>query len=256
MSNIKKRCYHPKREQTRCNCAWHFWFHHRNREWRYSLDKIANLRNLPKPRTRTDALALADTLKGEIRNGKDPGAPPPPVAPATDLTFGDICDLYLADQVYAPTRRPRAIKEIEYQINAWRRAEVPAAHGATIQLQDKPLDAITTADVEHVRTSRRADARQATVAWDAYHAARDRGDGVTPPTLPHPSAKGGEVGTNRLLARLSTAFRNYGDVFSRSGSRPCRLRSTGEFREQVVKFSAGKRPAERSRNRLIAALKG
>ena len=60
----------------------------------------------------------------------------------------------------------------------------------------------------------------------------------------------------RLVTILSTAFRNYGDVFSRSGSRPCRLQSTGEFREQVVKFSAGKRPAERSRNRLIAALKG
>ena len=76
----------------------------------------------------------------------------------------------------------------------------------TVRLEAKPLAAITTPDVEHFRASRRAAARQARLAWDAYHEAIDRGQDVTPPSLPHPTAKAGEVGTNRLLARLRHVF--------------------------------------------------
>ena len=61
-----------------------------------------------------------------------------------------------------------------------RRAEIPAANGATIRLEPKALTAITRADVEAVRTWRRP--RQA--------------------SHKRQGAKGGEVGTNRLLSKL------------------------------------------------------
>ena len=203
---LKKRCGCPRRQWSKCAHPWHFGFAHNGREWRYSLDKIADLRGEPKPRAKSDALALADRLRGEIRSGIDPVARPAPVLPSTDLTFGDICDHYLGEHVHVPTRRPRAAKEIEYLLRHWRRAEVPAANGATIRVEDKPLDSITTADVEHVRNARRAAARKARLAWDAYEAAVDRGETADRPGLPRPTVKGGEVATNRALGRLRHLF--------------------------------------------------
>ena len=205
-AGLKKRCLCPRQRWPKCGHGWHFGFNCHGREWRYSLDKIASLRGELEPRTKADALAWADRLRGEIRSGRDPVSAPAPTLPSTDLTFGDICDRYLLDQVHVPTRRPRATKEIGYQVAAWRRATVPAARGATIPLENKPHDGVMTADVEHVRSLRRATAKQARLVWDAYQEAVDRGERVRPPALPRPSAKGGEVGTNRLLARLRHIF--------------------------------------------------
>ena len=103
---LKKRCRCPRRQWSKCQHPWHFGFAHNGREWRYSLDKIASLRREPKPGAKSDALALADRLRGEIRSGIDPVAPPAPVLPSTELTFGDICDLYLAER--APSGGPES----------------------------------------------------------------------------------------------------------------------------------------------------
>jgi integrase len=74
---------------------------------------------------------------------------------------------------------------METLIAMGRRAEIPAANDATIRLEQKPIDAITKADVEAVRTWRRQE-----------QAASKSQSG----------AKGGEVGTNRLLSRLRHVF--------------------------------------------------
>jgi integrase len=74
---------------------------------------------------------------------------------------------------------------MEILIAMMRRAEVPAANGATIRLEAKPIDAITRADVEAVRTWRRQE--------------QSAGNSRT-------GSKGGEVGTNRLLSRLRHVF--------------------------------------------------
>jgi integrase len=73
---------------------------------------------------------------------------------------------------------------METAIRVLRRAEIPAAGGALTRLEAKPVAAITRADVEAVRAWRRD--QQAIVK--------------------HSMAKGGEVGTNRLLSRLRHLF--------------------------------------------------
>jgi hypothetical protein len=93
------------------------------------------------------------------------------------LTLGDVCDQYQDRHVRTPSRRPRARREMETLVAMARRAEIPAANGATIRLEQEPIDSATKADMEAVRTWRRQ--QQA--------ASKSR-----------PDQKGGEVGTNRL----------------------------------------------------------
>ena len=101
------------------------------------------------------------------------------------LTFGDVCNQYLTRHVQIPTRRPRSRREMEILVALLCRAEIPVAHSATARLGTKPIDAITRADVEAVRAWRR----------------REQAAGTS-----RPGAKGGEVGTNRLLLRLRHVF--------------------------------------------------
>ena len=77
----------------------------------------------------------------------------------------------------------------EWYLGVLRRAEVPVAGGATIRLEHKPLTAINKADVEAVRDGRPAAAK----ACGSTERVR-------------PGCKGGEVGINRLLARLRHVF--------------------------------------------------
>jgi integrase len=167
---------------------WHFSFHYAGREYRYSLDKVARIRGEQPPSTKSDAATWRDRLRSEIRAGTfvEPDAPAPaPTLPDLRLTFGDVCAEYLKRHVRIPTRRPRGRREMEILIAMMRRAEVPAANGATIRLEAKPIDAITRADVEAVRTWRRQE--------------QSAGNSRT-------GSKGGEVGTNRLLSRLRHVF--------------------------------------------------
>jgi hypothetical protein len=71
------------------------------------------------------------------------------------LTLGDVSDQYLERHVRVPTRRKRGRREMEIAIAMFRRAESPAANGSTTRLEAKPIDTITRADIEAVRTGRR-----------------------------------------------------------------------------------------------------
>ena len=183
---LKKRCRCPRRQWSKCVHPWHFGFAHDGREHRWSLHKVAGKR--PGYRmSKTEAQTIADRLRSEIRAGSltDTGA----ASSATDLTFGDVVERYLERHVRVPTRRPAAQQVMEWHLGVLRNAEVPAAGGATIRLEHKPLTAITKADVEAIRDNRRAQAK-----------------GCASTERVRPGCKGGEVGINRLLARLRHVF--------------------------------------------------
>lgn len=184
---VKKRCDCRRKNWPTCPHPWHFSFHYNGVEHRYSLDKIARARNEPPPTTKNEAVTWRDRLRAEIRAGKfvDPDAPSSAPVVDTRLTFGDVCEKYLDRHVRTPTRRPRARREMETLIAMGRRAEIPAANGTTARLEQKPIDVITKADIEAVRSWRR----------------QEQATGTS-----RPGSKGGEVGTNRLLSRLRHVF--------------------------------------------------
>jgi integrase len=184
---VWKRCDCGKRRWPKCEHPWYFNFHAGGHSHRYSLDAIARARGQEPPTTKVEAMTWRDQIRGEIRAGTfaDPDAHGPAAPPEARLTFGDVCDQYLARHVRTPTRRPRGRREMEIMIKVLRRAEIPGPGGAGVRLEAKAIDAITRADVEAVRTWRRQE-----------QAARKS----------KPGAKGGEVGTNRLLSRLRHVF--------------------------------------------------
>jgi integrase len=181
---IKKRCACRRKKWAKCIHPWHFSFHYGGVEHRVSLDRIARARGERRPTTKGDATKWRDRLRAEIRDGTfvEPAASP---TVSTTLTLGDVADEYLKRHVRIPTRRLRAKREMETLIAVARRAVIPAAHGATVRLEEKPIDAITKADIEAIRTWRR----------EEQAAGKSR-----------PGPKGGAVGTNRLLSRLRHLF--------------------------------------------------
>ena len=78
---------------------------------------------------------------------------------------------------------------MEWHLGVLRHGEVPAAGRTTIRLEHKPLTSISKADVEAIRDGRRAQAKAC--------ASTER---------VRPGCKGGEVGINRILARLRHLF--------------------------------------------------
>jgi integrase len=181
---LKKRCGCPRRQWSKCVHPWHFGFAYDGKEYRWSLHKVAE-RPPGYRMSKTEAQAIADRLRSDIRIGRSTGT----ASPDTRLTFGDVVERYLERHVRVPTRRPAAQQVMEWHLGVLRRAEVPATGGATIRLEHKPLTAISKADVETVRDGRRA-------------AAKASG----PTERVRPGCKDGEVGINRLLARLRHVF--------------------------------------------------
>lgn len=184
---LKKRCGHKRKTWTDCSCPWWFGFHHDGREYRYSLTKLANARRQEPPKSKDDAITWRDRLRAEIRSGAfvDPDTASPAIAAPALLTFGDVCDSYLERHVRIPTRSKSARATMECLVAVARRAEVQAEHGAAVRLEDRPIVDVTKADIDAVRTWRRAE----------FTGGRGR-----------VGCKGGEAGINRLLARLRHVF--------------------------------------------------
>ena len=210
---LKKRCDCGRRKWPKCDHPWHFSLHHAGREHRFSLDVVARARGEMPPRSKTEAIAWRDRLRVQICGGTFTAATAP-VEPVSvpRVTFGDVCDQYLERHVRIPTRRPRGVREMEILIGMLRRAEIPAANGAMEKLEQKPIETLTRADVEAVRTWRRK---------EQAAGASKRG------------TKGGEVGTNRLLSRLRHIF-SWAVVEGRIPDTPFKRGSVS-----VVKMEAG-----------------
>jgi integrase len=223
---VKKRCDCAIRRWPTCPHPWHFSFHHGGREWRYSLDVIARARGQQPPATKAEALTWRETLRTEIRRGVDP-LPPPATTPApptdTRLTFGDVVDDYLKRHVGAPMRRDAAQDTMKWTLGVIRRTQIPAANGAVVRFESKPIADITAADIEALRDARRAAlaATQRTldeaVALEARAALpetsrqdrrglRRQARSLRRSARCRPGTKSGEVGINRLLARVRHVF--------------------------------------------------
>lgn len=219
---IKKRCDCGRRQWPKCSHPWHFSFHHNGQEHRYSLDVIARARNGRPPESKAEAIGWRDRLRSEIRAGTfvDPTAPPltAAVAPDTRLTFGDICDTYLKGHVGNPTRREEAQGAMRWAVRVIRSTEIPGPNGSTVRLESKPMADLTAADIEAFRDARRAilvagrarieeavalERRAAVCADPGERAALDQQAlALRRSVRARPGHKGGEVGINRLLARL------------------------------------------------------
>lgn len=186
---LKKRCGHKRKTWTDCSCPWWFGFHHAGEEYRFSLTKLALARGVEPPKSKDEAVTWRDRLRAEIRSGTfvDPGDVPQEEPALTDarLTVGDVCDEYLKRHVRKPTRRAGGRQMMEILVAVLRRAEIPAAQGTTMRLEQKPIQDVTKADIEAVRAWRRAE----------LAAGKARA-----------GAKGGETGINRVLARLRHLF--------------------------------------------------
>lgn len=174
---LKKRCVCGTRRWARCAHSWHFNFHYRGREHRFSLDTVARTRGEPPPRSTTEARRWRDLLRNDIRRSVFT-LHQPEVEPDGRLTLGDVCDRYVKQHVQKEGRRRAGRQLMEWYAAALRRFEVPAPNGAVLRLELKPMDSITTGDVEAIR--------------DGWKRKR--------------SSRGGRVGADRALKRLRHLF--------------------------------------------------
>src|SRR5437870_2732048 len=128
---LYKRCDCARRKWLKCDHPWHFDFY-KGRKFRFSLDVIAVARSEQPPRSKSDAEALADRVRSEIRRGtfRSPNQPEPPAPdPTARLTVGDVIDRYITRHVKSPTRRESAQKTMLWHLGVLRRTAIPAAHG-------------------------------------------------------------------------------------------------------------------------------
>jgi integrase len=105
--------------------------------------------------TKDDADAALADLKSAVRAGTFDRRGLYYSAPVADLrlTFGDVADRYLAAYPADLDKR--------YYLAHLRALDVPAASGTTARLESKPIDDITTADIEHAAETWRRRERRA-----------------------------------------------------------------------------------------------
>lgn len=189
---ISKRCDCQRRVWAKCAHPWHFNFHFNGVEHRHSLDAVARKEGIRPPASKSEAMAMRDRMRSAIRAGTFTGTTPPEAG----LTFGDVVTAYKTEYVNVPTRRASAAEMFNVHLAILLKADVPAANGARIALRYKPIKDITKADVEAIRADRRRG-----FADVASGAVKGGKSGIR-----RPGVKGGEVGLNRLLARLRHVF--------------------------------------------------
>jgi len=164
---LYKICDHKGRARERCDCAW--WGCFRGR--RVSLPKWTNRDIATKDLADT---ALSD-LKAAIRaNTFDRRGLHYSASADLRLTLGNVADRYLAAYSHDLDKR--------YYLGHLRALEVPSASGTTARLESKPIDDVTTADIDHVADTWRR---------------RDRRAGC---------AQGGAVGVRKLLQTARHLF--------------------------------------------------
>lgn len=180
---IRKRCGCTRRDWAKCSHPWHFNFKHDGRVYRFSIndhEKKPHGYRMPK----TEALALREGYREAIRHGRFIDDQ---TTPSHTLTFGDCCDRYIAEHVNVPTRTAASRYQFTCYVNLARRADVPAANGTTVRLEQKAITDVTRADI------------RAVCDWRLRVAAEKAAKGVE-------TDKAGHVGVNRLKARLRHLF--------------------------------------------------
>jgi integrase len=133
--------------------------------------------------SKTEALALADRLRADIRDGKHHPTTVLPASGQAALTFCDIAKEYLKRHVNVPSRRKTAAQSIENYVHILARLEIPVGGEATASLGSQAFATITKASLEAVREARRNEL------------GRVAGKGRV-----RPGCKAGEVGIEHLMA--------------------------------------------------------
>ncbi len=217
---LTKRCRCGPAKWTRCAHPWTVRFYAQGRQWSIGLHAYAKW-PLDHPMPKTEALRLRDELRRAARQGTlDPshgqpvadatGAPVVPDHPRGGVTVGTLIEAYRAQFVQTPNRRPHAVVSMAGHLNIATRLDVPDAAGRMVPFPSLPITAVTPATIEALRHAR----RQQLAAADAAYAevVRLEQAGLDVPTdLRQRSrlrtrGRGGEVGINRMLARLRHLF--------------------------------------------------
>jgi integrase len=176
---ITKRCECGHRQWTKCAHPWHFHMKWQGHEFRFQLNEAAH-----KPpgyaMLKTEAESLRDGFRSQIRAGifrhpKQGPTPTGPSAPDPRLTVSGVMAEYLKRHVRMPNRRPQGVKQMEYNVRTAERVLVPAANGRTVRFGDKVFSEVIKADIDAL---------------------------LEPLQTRLPRAKGGHVGSNRILRRL------------------------------------------------------
>lgn len=209
----------PRKVWPKCPHSWFLNFKPRGGPpYRLCLDRELGCHVDSKNEAETTATRIrAAILAGTFR------ASTPAVNGAAALTFGDAATRYL--DVYVRARlRPRTTEQAGYHLAALQRAEIPGANGNLIRLADKPIDSVTKADIEAVRSLRRVR---------------------------------GIVGTNRLLERLRHLFNwaiaeGYSErtPFKRGGVTVVKLEKAAEQPRRRRLESGEEEPCSRVRGRI------
>lgn len=143
---LRKRCGCPRTKWPRCPHGWHFNFSWKGVSHRVSLDRECG-RHID---SKTEAETEATRLRGEIRSGVFG------TTVVRDLSFRQFADIWRerqGSQLANPHFDGYRLK----RINAF---ALPAT-SPPLTFGDKPLDAITTDDVEAFRDARKAAGRSA-----------------------------------------------------------------------------------------------
>ncbi|AMY10148.1 site-specific tyrosine recombinase XerD [Luteitalea pratensis] len=203
-NGLTKRCECKQTQWTKCAHPWIVRFHTDGREHFVSLHKYVGWPKgsvMPK----TQALKLVDKVRTELRDGQIRKR-----SAATATTVGAVIEAYRERFVRVPTRRQHARVSMEGHLDMVARLSVPDARGRQVPFVDLRMRDVTPATIEALRHARRLELAAADAAYTEV--VRLTGAGKDVPTdLRRRSrlrtrGKGGEVGLNRLLARLRHLF--------------------------------------------------
>ncbi len=210
---LRKRCTCGAAKWAKCAHPWTVRLFVDGREQEVSLHTWARWpKGVAMPRT--EALRLRDELRLASRRGPLPSHRPDPnlAAPAArgGLRVAAIIDAYRAQFVQTPNRRPHAVVTMNGHLNILTRLTVPDAQGRPVPFTDLRAVDVTPATIEAIRHARRQQLAQADAAFAEVQRLEAAGLAV-PADLRRRSrlrtrGKGGEVGINRLLARLRHLF--------------------------------------------------
>jgi integrase len=143
---LRKRCGCPKTKWPKCPHGWHFNFSWKGVSHRLSLNRECG-RHID---SKTEAEAEATRLRGEIRNGVFG------TAVVRELSFRQFADVW---------RERRGSQLANPHYDGYRLERIYAftlpATSPPLTFGDKPLDAVTTDDVEAFRDARKAAGRSA-----------------------------------------------------------------------------------------------
>ena len=143
---LRKRCGCPRTKWPRCAHGWHFNFSWKGVSYRVSLDRECG-RHID---SKTKAVTEAERLRGDIRNGAFG------TAVVRALSFRQFADVWRE-------RRGSQLANPQYDRYRLERINEFALPGIDppVQFGDKPLDTITTDDIEVFRDARKATGRSA-----------------------------------------------------------------------------------------------